>query len=1228
MEAIKDYILTQVSEKKLPADQAARYLQSIKQSLTHDSSREEYAIIGMALRFPTADTPDIFWENLMHQRDSVGAFPKNRIDDVKYVNKHTYDLFNGFQCRVGSYLDRIDLFDHSFFKITPAEARVMDPSQRIFLEVAVEAIENAGLTEEDLRGSNTGIFVGYSINEDNYIDILPKDDPNVALGNQPSILAYRLSFLYDMRGPTMVLDTACSSSLVAVHQACQAIALHDCDQAIVGGVNVRIFPAIREISNLGIEAFDGRCKTFDAKANGTNIGDGVAAIIIKRKELAEKDGDHIYAIIKGSAVNSDGNANGITAPNPEAQAAVLQAAWTKANIDPREITFIETHGTGTKLGDPIEVLALTHAFSKITNQKQFCPLGAVKTNIGHLEATSGIAGLIKAVLALVHRQLPPNIHYQSPNPYIDFQDSAVFPAVSLIDWKNRPNKLLAGISSFGISGTNCHLVIEEYNCSNGKTDQPLKGPFVFLFSVKQKESLVPLLEKYLDWFKGYPTVSLNDFSYTLACARNHYDFRVAFVADHLDVLIQKMQMFIKDSYLEEQDVPELVRLYLQKAPIYWKRYFPSGFGKKIPLPTYAFSKRRHWPKLEIAKTSSVEERLKTVFYELEWKEETLLASKANPSHHHQKLFLFFIHPTEVHEAFANFVEAQGVLVYRVYPSNNFAIDHKKCYINADSAVDYDRLMEWVLNSNSHSFGGILHLWDCIPFSKAMKNWEEIQKSQIYGAASTFYLIRALQRGYSQGEWKLINLTSHAQKVNKEPHPIDPTRMPVLGINKVVSQEMPLVQSLTIDLELTPSLFLSVFQEIFSVTSYNEAVVAYRENKRYVQTLSRKNVECLDERKPLIRKQGVYLIAGGAGYLGLTTAHFLAEKEQVRIVLTGRSSEFLLTEKQKTKIKEIEKLGSEIVYLKADVTDFDSCKELIEIVEKKWGIINGVFVAIKNISHKRLENVLFEEFNSNILAKIQGTWLLDFFTRHMPIDFMANFSSISSLTGGPTGADCSASNLFLDSFGDWRNDEGRETITMNYTLIEADDGSLLSDRMSMIPPLSKEEFLACLNLCMTKNIDFAVMADFNSRVMSLVLPFMKIKFSSELSSEFQDSKESIQGRSSELKSDMTFDEITMILQEIWKDVLGHEEINAKANFFEIGGDSISAVKLLHLMNVQLQLQLEISALYSYPILKDLAFFIAEKLSGKGEQKSLSQLLEDFQSGKIDINQTVGAYEQIH
>ncbi len=1209
MEHVKKYLLQQTATQKLPAEEALLYLEELD-AMKQTSKHVEYAVIGMSCRFPGAPTPEAFWDNLLGEKDAVGAFPKQRIDDVRYANERSFEQCKGLHCRIGAYFDQIDLFDHTFFKLTPAEARVMDPNQRIFLETAIEALENAGLTESDLRGTNTGVFVGYSVNDDNYIDILSKDDPNISLGNQPSLLAYRLSFLYDMRGPTMIIDTACSSSLVAVHQACRAIAQGDCDQAIVGGVNVRIFPAIREISNLGIEAFDGRCRTFDEKASGTNIGDGVAAIIVKRKDLAERDGDYIHAIIKGSAVNSDGSSNGLTSPNPEAQTSVLKSAWKEAQIQPDKLSFIETHGTGTKLGDPIEILGLTQAFAAFTPKKNWCPLGAVKTNIGHLEATSGLAGLIKAILCLKHRTLPANIHYRKPNPFIDFSNSAVYPNAKKLALTS--DRLLAGVSSFGISGTNCHLIVADYPQTISTNSE--KNRHVFLFSVKSPESMIPLLKKYVDWIKAHPALSASDLSFTLARGRNHYETRVAIVADSIAELCDKLQARINGQ--ETLDgTEELVQRYLQKLPIDWNLYFPKNSGKKVPLPTYPFLQKRHWPKLEVEKKESIDERLRSFFYEVQWKEESLLPTSFPPK---DQFYLFFLQQDAGHNAFADYIEAQGISVLRVYPGTAFTpLDAKKCTIAPDSASHYEQLIEWALKGRSGSFGGVVHLWDCtLPSPKPM-DWEEVQDSQTQGAFSAFHIVGALNRAIPHAKWKFVSGTTFAHQIGGESTPIAPTRMPALGINKVASQEMPLVQSIALDFELKPAIFPSIYAEIFKVEEFTDAVIGFRQNKRYIQMLERKEVLSLPHREIVLRDHGVYAIAGGGGYLGLSTAKLLAEKKRVKIALFGRREISSLSEKQKTHIEEIKKLGSEVIYFSGDVTSYESCQTFLTAVENKWGAIHGLFVAMKNISHQRLDTVAFERFSANILAKVKGTWLLDTLTRKWPLDFFATFSSISSLTGGPTGADCCASNLYLDSFGDWRMAQGLTTVTMNYTLIEADDGSLLSDRMSMIPPLSREEFLQTLELCITKKMGFALISDFNAQVMNHVLPFMKIRFSPALIAEFEKAKPDMQ---KELKIDFTFEEMVEIMQKIWKDVLGFEEIDRQANFFEIGGESISAVKLLHLAKVQLQVTLEISDLYSYPVLEDLCRSIEDRHKKKEDKNSLSQLLEDFQSGKLNLHET--------
>lgn len=1262
MDTIKDYILGQVASKALPATDAYKLLEDLNalenKAQSEQPSDTDIAVIGISCRFPKAANPQQFWEILMNKVDAVVAFPKNRMEDVRLINEKTYEEYKGLNCRVGTYLDRIDLFDHSFFGITPAEARVMDPSQRLFLEVAVEALESAGLTEENLKESKTGVYVGYSISEDNYVDILPKDDPNVALGNQPSLLAYRLSFHYDMRGPTMIIDTACSSSLVAVHQACQAISLGDCDQAIVGGVNVRIYPAIREISNLGIEAFDGRCKTFDEKANGTNIGDGVAALILKRKDLAEKDGDYIHAVIKGSAVNSDGSSNGLTAPNPEAQADVIAKAWDKARINPENLSFIETHGTGTKLGDPIEINGLTHAFRRYTSKKGFCPLSAVKTNIGHLEATSGLAGLIKAILSMENRQLPPNIHYHKPNPYIDFENAPVFPNAQLRDLSPKSDKLLAAVSSFGISGTNCHLVVEEYPRTK---DAAADAEQVLVLSAKSMESLKGMLNKYARFLKSSSEVSLRDICYTAAVGRTHYDLRLAVVCHSIQQLTETIDRYVaylnvdpalrsieelgvfyadkakggsenasKAAYSKyNRTTQSILELYLSGQIINWQNYYRKG--KKIPLPTYAFNSKRHWPKLEMERAYDEQDRLKNVFFKLEWVQEASAVLQTPHPILHKENCIYFMHNEPKHHAVVEYATSHGVKAFKVYPGSCYEKHNDNEFtIRPNQTEDYNKLLDDVLQNNSRNISSIVHMWDCLPVGDHMHSFEGICGSQDQSTFSGFKLIRACQQKMQDLDFRFIAMTSYAHKVVSDDKSMDPSRMPFLGLNKVASQEMPKVRGLAIDIDVenfnteTPK---DLFAEMFLPEAYKDAVVAYRHGKRYVQVLDREQVEGLKPREFSIRENGVYLIAGGAGYLGLETALYLARQKPVKIALLGRKDFSSFGEKQRRLIKELTDLGSTLHYISCDVTNLQESSKAIESIHQKLGKVNGIFVAIKNISHKRLDDVSFEEFSSNILAKLKGVWLLDNLTKQDPVDFMATFSSISSMTGGPTGADCCASNLFLDSYGDYRNAQGRTTITMNYTLIEADDGSLLSDRMSMIPPLTKAEFLQCLNICLTKKVDFAVMADFDSNVMNLVLPFMKVRFSERLLKGFSSRSKgkgetpaayqtAVKKSSTQNSDDMTLDDINKIVIQIWKDVLGYDQIDAQANFFNIGGDSISAVKLIHLIKVQLQVDVEVSDLYSYPILSDFAQYLAKKLNVSSKDDALTKLLADIESGKLD------------
>jgi acyl transferase domain-containing protein len=350
-------------------------------------SSKDIAIIGMALRFPNADSIEEFWRILEDGVDCIGDIPEIRKNDINNYLEYS-DLVENTGFIKAAYMKEIDKFDCGYFRISPKEAELMDPHHRMFMEVAIEALEDAGYGGNKLAGSRTGVYVGLTnFKQKGYSDIIAEIEPGslstAVSGNLPSMIPSRISYFLDLKGPSMAVDTACSSSLTAVHIACQALRNGECDMALTGSVKIHIFP-LNSSWQLGIESSDGKTKAFDESADGTGIGEGVAALLLKPYNKAVEDGDNIYAIIKGSAVNQDGSSIGITAPNSIAQADVIQKAWENAGIDPETITYIEAHGTGTKLGDPIEIDGIQRAFEKYTDKKQFCSIGSLKTNIGHL----------------------------------------------------------------------------------------------------------------------------------------------------------------------------------------------------------------------------------------------------------------------------------------------------------------------------------------------------------------------------------------------------------------------------------------------------------------------------------------------------------------------------------------------------------------------------------------------------------------------------------------------------------------------------------------------------------------------------------------------------------------------------------------------------------------------------------------------------------------------------
>ncbi|WP_344840173.1 type I polyketide synthase, partial [Actinocorallia longicatena] len=424
-------------------------------------SNEPIAVVGLGCRFPGGiDGPASFWDFLMARGDAVGEVPDGRWDAFDDGSPEIADLLENVTRR-GGFLDDIAGFDAQFFGITPREAAVMDPQQRLVLEVAWEALEHAGVAPARLRGSRTGVFMGVSAPE--YAGLTASDltrlEAFTATGAALSIVANRLSYLLDLRGPSMIVDTACSSSLVSTHLAVQSLRSGDSDVALAGGVNVILSPTITmTFDAAGGTAADGHCKAFDASADGMVRAEGCGVLVLKRLSDARRDGDRVLATIAATGVNSDGRSNGLVAPNADAQKSLLRDVY--AGLGDRELDYLEAHGTGTFLGDPIEARAV----GDVLGRDRTTPLllGSVKTNLGHMEAAAGAAGLIKTVLSLSHRMLPASLHFTEPNPHIDFDGLNLEVVAQARDWpahEGRPAR--AGVSGFGFGGTNAHIVLES-----------------------------------------------------------------------------------------------------------------------------------------------------------------------------------------------------------------------------------------------------------------------------------------------------------------------------------------------------------------------------------------------------------------------------------------------------------------------------------------------------------------------------------------------------------------------------------------------------------------------------------------------------------------------------------------------------------------------------------------------------------------------------------------------
>jgi 3-oxoacyl-(acyl-carrier-protein) synthase/pyruvate/2-oxoglutarate dehydrogenase complex dihydrolipoamide acyltransferase (E2) component len=580
---------------------------------------EDIAIIGMNGIFPGAKNCSEFWELLKRSACSITPYPEERkamIDPTLPKEE-----FAGIH---GGFLSNIDAFDAKFFGISPHDAQAMDPQQRLFLQVVWGLMEDAGYTPDRLD-RNMGVFLGLISNDYSLLaaqsTIATKDLPRYADGYQ---IANRVSYVLDLHGPSMAIDTACSASGTALHVACESIRHGDCNSAIVGGVNLLLHPSrFQQYSYMNMLSPSNQCSPFGAAADGTVLGEGIAAVMLKSLSQAEEDGDHIYGVIKGSAINSGGHTNGFTVPNPAAHKALISNAIRNSQVTAESISYVEAHGTGTSLGDPIEIQGLQQAFERESQSKltsAACALGSVKSNIGHLESCAALSGLIKILLQFKHKKLVPSLHSESLNPLIPFAYSHFYVQQTLSSWSAHPRR--AGISSFGAGGSNAHIVLEEYTKQPSAALADSERPLLFIFSAKSHTSLknqVLAMADYLD-SEDAQAASIVDIAYTLQTARLEMKVRFSVVERSKAGLRKALRKSLavweesdsqgvlctprKQSAEQAAKIADLIRLgdlnglcqqWMTGHVIPWEGLYDNAVAaRRISLPSYVFDTQRYW----------------------------------------------------------------------------------------------------------------------------------------------------------------------------------------------------------------------------------------------------------------------------------------------------------------------------------------------------------------------------------------------------------------------------------------------------------------------------------------------------------------------------------------------------------------------------------------------------------------------------------------------------------
>jgi amino acid adenylation domain-containing protein len=936
------------------------------------------AIVGLAGRYPGARTLDEFWDNLAGGRDCITEVPAERWDHSQFYDPVRQP--GRTTGKWGGFVDGYDRFDPMFFNIAPREALYMDPQERLFLQCAWETLEDAGYTRAALaEQGDVGVFAGVMWEEYQLYgpELSARGTPAALTGSAASI-ANRVSYFLNFHGPSIAVDTMCSSSLTAIHLACDSLQSGSCAVALAGGVNLTPHPnKFLALSQGRFLSSKGRCESFGEGGDGYVPAEGVGAVLLKPLSRAETDGDRIYGVILGSALNHGGKTNGYTVPNPAAQTAVIEKALARAAVSPEDVSYVEAHGTGTSLGDPIEVTALTRAYGT----RGPCAIGSVKSNIGHAESAAGIAGLTKLLLQLKHAQLAPSIHSGRLNPNIDFEATPFRVQRSLAPWPSPAEKgdirpRIAGLSSFGAGGSNAHFIVAEHL----EKDEAFIGDFpkVYPFSARDPERLASLLTNFLSRLNTLTDDDLPSVAWTLQQGREVFEERLAIVAHGKGGLQSKLEDFLtgkRTGVIEGDDIIrarisghaepidpaapllEIAAAWARGAEVDWKTLWRGAKARPISLPSYPFAEDRCWlPVLAGNATAPAKAAVAAaplpLLYSTIWQERTATADRERPQ-------------GRVHHVVCDLASSMP----------NLAADLGK----AGAEVTVLAAPETAVDAR-YQFHA-LHL---------------------------FRLCRDLARKRRQALLQVVVPFGGTDTILEG----------LAGLLRCAGLELPGLNWQLVAVDGSVHDLADRLGEDARCAGH-QSEIRYRRGRRFVR--SWRELDTGDQVPALPWKEGgVYLLTGGMGGIGQHVAAAIAASVSgPSLWLTGRSA---MTPAIRQGLSELEALGASVHYRSIDVTDELAVSGLLHEIEGVEGSLNGVIHGAGLTRDGLLTGKTEETFREVLSPKTTGSRLLDEAIGDRPLDFMVLFASAAGALGNPGQSDYATANAFLDSFAAWRNSQ--------------------------------------------------------------------------------------------------------------------------------------------------------------------------------------------------------------